>query len=164
MSTNLSVEHSGGFLPDIILLTQCYYHRRTRLNAMDMFCICSLRSHLNVLTFSPLTGECSEELDAFRFFFKNKHNPRERRYIIYLQVKCPDDTSSRLLWLINYARANQHEPSCFGLSSSRYFLSRLGILLHAVVQPWFFLHRSISPRNITPLVPPSYAIPARPGL
>ena len=27
-------------------------------------------SHLNVLTFSPLTGECSEGLDAFRFFFK----------------------------------------------------------------------------------------------
>ena len=26
--------------------------------------------HLNVLTFSPLTGGCSEGLDAFRFFFK----------------------------------------------------------------------------------------------
>ena len=51
-------EHS-----DIILLTQCYYHWGTRLNAMKRFCLCSLRSHLNILTFSlPLTGGCSEGL------------------------------------------------------------------------------------------------------
>ena len=24
---NVSVQHNGGLLPDIILLTQCYYHR-----------------------------------------------------------------------------------------------------------------------------------------
>ena len=42
------------FLPGIILLTQCYYHRGTRLNAMKRFCICSLWSLLNVLTFFPL--------------------------------------------------------------------------------------------------------------
>ena len=29
-------------LPDIILLTQCYLHRGTCLNAMKRFCICSL--------------------------------------------------------------------------------------------------------------------------
>ena len=34
-------QYDGGFLPDIILLTQCYYHRRTRLNAMKRFCIFS---------------------------------------------------------------------------------------------------------------------------
>ena len=39
---NASVQHNGGFLPEIILLTQCYYHRGTRLNAMKRFCICSL--------------------------------------------------------------------------------------------------------------------------
>ena len=39
----VSVQYNGGFLPDIILLTQCYYHNRgTRLNAMKRFCICSL--------------------------------------------------------------------------------------------------------------------------
>ena len=43
----------GGLLPDIILLTQCYYHRGTRLNVMKRFCVCSLWSHLNVLTFPP---------------------------------------------------------------------------------------------------------------
>ena len=68
INNNVSVQHNdGGFLPDIIRLTQCYYHRGTRLSAMKRFCLCSLCSHLNVLTFSPLTGGCSEGLDAFRF-------------------------------------------------------------------------------------------------
>ena len=49
--------YNGGLLPDIILLTQCYYHWVSRLNAMKMFCLCSLLSHLlSVLTFSPLCG------------------------------------------------------------------------------------------------------------
>ena len=51
MAIDVSVQYNGGLLPDIILLTQCYYHRGTRLNAIKGFCICSLRSHLNVLTF-----------------------------------------------------------------------------------------------------------------
>ena len=34
MAINVSVQHRGGFLPGIILLTQCYYHRGTRLNNM----------------------------------------------------------------------------------------------------------------------------------
>ena len=49
MAINVSVQYNGGLLPDIILLTQCYYHRGTRLNAMIFFCICSL----NVLKFFP---------------------------------------------------------------------------------------------------------------
>ena len=51
MAINVSVEYNGGLLPDIILLTQCYFHQGTRLNAMKRFCIRSLLSHLNV--FSP---------------------------------------------------------------------------------------------------------------
>ena len=32
------IQYFGGLLPDIILLTQCYFHRgRTRLNAMKRF-------------------------------------------------------------------------------------------------------------------------------
>ena len=42
MAINISVHYNGGLLPDIILLTQCYYHRGTRLNAMKRFCICIL--------------------------------------------------------------------------------------------------------------------------
>ena len=41
MASNVSVQYNGGFLPDIILLAQCYYHRGTRLNAMMRFCIFS---------------------------------------------------------------------------------------------------------------------------
>ena len=39
MVINVSVQYNGGLLPDIILLTQCYYHnnRGTRLNAMKRF-------------------------------------------------------------------------------------------------------------------------------
>ena len=36
MAIYLSVQYNGGLLPDIILLTQCYYHRGTRLNVMKM--------------------------------------------------------------------------------------------------------------------------------
>ena len=42
MAINVRVQYNGGLLPDIILLTQCYYHGGTRLNAMKRFCICSL--------------------------------------------------------------------------------------------------------------------------
>ena len=34
---NVNVQYNGGFLPDIILLTQCYLHRGTCLNAMKKF-------------------------------------------------------------------------------------------------------------------------------
>ena len=42
MAINVSVQYNGGLLPNIILLTQCYYHRGTRSNVMKRFCICSL--------------------------------------------------------------------------------------------------------------------------
>ena len=43
MAINVSVQYNGGLLPDIILLTQCYYLRGTRLNAIKrVFCTCSL--------------------------------------------------------------------------------------------------------------------------
>ena len=34
MVINISVQYNGGFLPDIIMLTQGYYHCETRLNTM----------------------------------------------------------------------------------------------------------------------------------
>ena len=62
----------GGHLPE----NKINFFTNTTLSAMKRFSICSLsmRSmippNLNVLTFSPLTGGCSEGLDAFRFFFE----------------------------------------------------------------------------------------------
>ena len=37
MAINVRVQYNGGLLPDIILLTKCYYNRGTRLNAMKRF-------------------------------------------------------------------------------------------------------------------------------
>ena len=42
MVINISVQYNGGFLPDIILLAQGYYHRGTRLNTMEWLCLYSL--------------------------------------------------------------------------------------------------------------------------
>ena len=57
MTINISLLYKDGLLAGIILLTQCYYHRGTRVNTMKRFCLCGLSSHLNVLTFSRLTGD-----------------------------------------------------------------------------------------------------------
>ena len=77
MAINVNVQYNGGFLPDIILWTQCYLHRGTCLNAMKWFCICSLlispkRFDICICSllippkrfdiFSPITGGCSEGL------------------------------------------------------------------------------------------------------
>ena len=37
MAINVSVQYNGGLLPDVILLTQCYYHRGTRLTGPHAF-------------------------------------------------------------------------------------------------------------------------------
>ena len=42
MVINISVQYNGGILPDVILLTQGYYHWGTRLNTMKWLCIYSL--------------------------------------------------------------------------------------------------------------------------
>ena len=39
MAINVSVQYNVGLLPDIMLLTQCYFHRGTRLNFMKRFCL-----------------------------------------------------------------------------------------------------------------------------
>ena len=43
--------------------TGAYYHRENPFECHEEVCLCSLRSHLNVLTFSSLTGGCSEGLE-----------------------------------------------------------------------------------------------------
>ena len=72
MAINVSVQHNGGFLPDIILLTQCYYHRGTRLNAIKRFSLQPMIPPTKRFDiFSPLTGGMlrrSRPLDAFIFF------------------------------------------------------------------------------------------------
>ena len=67
MVINVSVQYNGGLLPDIILLTQCYFHRSGN----------PFKCHEEVLylqpliplkrfdLFSPLTGGGTEGLGAF---------------------------------------------------------------------------------------------------
>ena len=86
MAINLSVQHSGGFLHDIILSTQCYYHRGTLLNAMKKVCmylqpIMIPPKHFDIPP--PLTRGCSEGLDAaFRFFLQ----PTTLHCFVYFKV------------------------------------------------------------------------------
>ena len=56
MAIKVSVRYNDGILPDVILLTLCYYHRGTRLKAIRSLCPRSLCSHLNVLTIFPSLG------------------------------------------------------------------------------------------------------------
>ena len=73
---------------------------------MKRFCLCSLRSHLlNVFTFFPLTGACSEGLDAFIFFFKpycGKKTPYTTRLMGPTAVTVDEKTSS--LFVAGYTR------------------------------------------------------------
>ena len=67
MAIDVRVQYNDGLLPDIILLTQWYHHKGTRLNAMKRFCI---YLHQPLIPkrfdmFSPLTGGCSEGLGSF---------------------------------------------------------------------------------------------------
>ena len=59
------------YIRTYILLTQCYHHWGTRLNAMKrLLPLQPMIPPKRFDIFLPLTGGCSEGLDAFRFFFK----------------------------------------------------------------------------------------------
>ena len=64
MAINVNVQYNGGFLPDIILWTQCYLHRGTCLNAMKRY-LQPLIPPKRFDIFSPITGGCSEGLGVF---------------------------------------------------------------------------------------------------
>ena len=51
MAIDISVQYNGGLLPDIILLTQGYYHRGTRLNTVYRLCLYSLCNSILLLPF-----------------------------------------------------------------------------------------------------------------
>ena len=49
MVIKISAQYNGGFLPDIILLAEGYYHRGTRLNTMEWLCLYSLCNSILLL-------------------------------------------------------------------------------------------------------------------
>ena len=123
----VSVQYNDGLLPYIILLivTQCYYHRRTRLYATKRLCFCSLWSHLNVLTFSPLTWGCSEGLGAFWFFLKQP-------VIISLEVQSTWTKSCRLQW--NSQSLDMYGIYvCMVITCSRVWINRVRLPILLVV-------------------------------
>ena len=61
MAINVNVQYNGGFLPDIILWTQCYLHRGTCLNDVKRFCIYSLLIPPTRFDISPpITGDAQK--------------------------------------------------------------------------------------------------------
>ena len=71
---NISVQYNGGLLPDIILLTQCYYQRGTRVNAMERFVSAAYDPTQRFDNFPPdfYWGMLRRAVDAFNFFFKRR--------------------------------------------------------------------------------------------
>ena len=65
MAINVSVQYNDGFLPDIILLTLCYYHRGNPIECHEE--VLPLQAMIPPTgkrfdMFSPLLGGCSEGL------------------------------------------------------------------------------------------------------
>ena len=70
MAINVSVQHNGGFLPDIILLTQMLLPSGNPFECHgEVFSLQPMIPPKRFDIFFPLTGGCSEGLDAFRFLF-----------------------------------------------------------------------------------------------
>ena len=62
----VSVQYNGGLLHDIILLTQCYYHRGSPFKChVEAFSLQPMIPPERFDIFFPLTGECLEGLGAF---------------------------------------------------------------------------------------------------
>ena len=64
MATNVSVQYNGGLLPDIILLTQCYNHRGTRLNAIVQLTSSRVRLGQSFKTVGYGSASCWGDLGA----------------------------------------------------------------------------------------------------
>ena len=76
MAIHVRVQYNGGFLPDIILLTRCYYLRQTQLYPMKSFL--SLQPMFPPkrfdMFFSPARVDAQNHrgLDAFMFFYRHR--------------------------------------------------------------------------------------------
>ena len=70
MAITVSLQYNGGFLPGIMLLIRCHYHRGTRLYAMKRgFVLRPMFPPKRFDNFSSCLGDAQKALDAFIFFF-----------------------------------------------------------------------------------------------
>ena len=76
MAIDVSVQYNGGLLPDMILLTQCFCHRGTRLKCHEevLYYLQPMIPPIKGIDIFPLTEGCSEGLDASRFFLNSRTN------------------------------------------------------------------------------------------
>ena len=66
MAIDVSVQYNSGLLPDIILLTQCYFHRGILFKCHEeVLYLQPLIPPKRFDIFLPLTGRCLEDLGAF---------------------------------------------------------------------------------------------------
>ena len=73
MMINISVQYNGGFIPDIILLTQGYYHWGTRLNIMWWLCIYSPCNSILLLLLSCFMVYYTVSVLFLLFFLVSLH-------------------------------------------------------------------------------------------
>ena len=64
MAINVNVQYNGGFLPDIILLTQCYLHSGNLFKCHEevLYLQPLIPPKKRFDIFPPITGGCSEGL------------------------------------------------------------------------------------------------------
>ena len=93
MAINVSVQYNGGLLPDIILLTQCYYHRGTRSNAMKRFCIICMFVHPGHRQVRETLGRITKNVLLMYRRIKERHEGlNENRRVLR---KIPEDDGYR---------------------------------------------------------------------
>ena len=81
LEINVSVQHNAGFIPCIILSTQCYYHRGTRLNAIKRFVLQPIKLMFELLTIPFLS--LTHTVTSVRYGVNYKHHKTTGKYAPY---------------------------------------------------------------------------------
>ena len=122
------------FKPHDILFSRSYL----RVD-MKCVCICVLHSNRSGLSHTPVTYAVKVQTRK-----RNKTNVTPEKDDMVSANQTPGGYKFVPLVASQQWRVDQHESACFGLSSPWSFPLLSGIRLHAVVQPWLSLQRSIS--------------------
>ena len=122
MAINVSVQYNGGLLPNIIQLTQCYYHRGTRLNAMKRFVFAAY-------FFPPDWGMLRRSRRVLFFSLNNKNNN-----VYYCTRTGSSIVSTKFLSFVfwNFEPRIIIKSSVFGLHEIRAYEYRSLILLDII--------------------------------
>ena len=81
LAINVSVQHNVGFIPGIILSTQCYYHQGTRLNAIKRFVLQPIKHMFELLKIPFLS--LTHTVTNVRYGVNYKHHKPTGKYAPY---------------------------------------------------------------------------------